>query len=79
MSTNSDTCSVSRRQFLAAAGSIAAASSFAVGKDSDSAQTPVPIIPVDYVVTVVVKTTPPTYHARDRNGPVTMSNNTLQV
>jgi hypothetical protein len=80
MSRNSDECNVSRRQFLAAASTIAAATSFAVGKDSDSAQPSAPTTPVDYVVTVVVKTNPPTYRARDAHGPVTLyNNNGLQV
>jgi hypothetical protein len=76
MSRNSDACNVSRRQFLAAAATIAAASSFAVGKDSDSAQTTGPIAPVDYVVTVVVVDKKPnTYRARDGHGPVPLHNN----
>jgi hypothetical protein len=79
MSGNSD--AVSRRTFLAVAGStVVAASSFAVGKDSDSAQSTAPTIAVDYVVTIDVKTTPPTYHARDGHGhPVTLHNNGLPV
>jgi hypothetical protein len=81
MSRNPDACNVSRRQFLAAAATIAAASSFAVGKDSDSAQTTGPMAPVDYVVTVVVVDKKPNkYRARDGDGPVTLdSNNGLQV
>lgn len=73
MSRNSDPGSVSRRQFLAAAGTIATASSFAMGKDSDSAQTTTPTTcpavtsttcpaptsttPVDHVVTIKVNGT----------------------
>jgi hypothetical protein len=80
MSRNSDVSNVSRRQFLAAAGTVAAASSFAVGKDSDSAQTTPPLPPADYVVTIDVTTKPISYSARDGQGNVVnMSNNGLMV
>jgi hypothetical protein len=80
MSRNSDACSVSRRQFLAAAGTIATASSFSVGKDSDSTQGMPPIIPVDYVITIKVKNGTISYSAKDVHGHVvTLHNNGLQV
>ena len=65
MSINCDASNVSRRQFLAAAGSVAAASSFALGKDSGSAQStpsPPPIPPpVVHNVTIDVTKKPISY------------------
>lgn len=69
MSMNSDASNVSRRQFLAAAGSVAAASSFALGKDSGSAQSPPPP-PVVYKVTIDVTKAPISYSMTDPNGVV---------
>jgi hypothetical protein len=55
MSKKSDESNVSRRQFLAAAGTVATAGSFAVGTNSDLAQaSPNPSTPGPYRVTVVV-------------------------
>jgi len=59
---------VSRRQFLAVAGSVAAANSFAVGKDSGSAQAlpPAPS-PADPLVTIDITTAPISYSVSGHN------------
>jgi hypothetical protein len=79
MPKNSDVSIVSRRNFLAAAGSAVAASSFALGKDGGAFKNATPAPPVNYLVTIdvtggsisysaVIKdTVPPT--------PVSLSNN----
>ena len=81
MSINSDASSVSRRQFLAVAGTAVAGSSFVVGEDSASAQArPRPLTSGPYTVTIDVTTTPISYTAVDgHNQPVTMSHNGLMV
>jgi hypothetical protein len=80
MSRNFDAGNVNRRQFLAAAGTVAAASSFALGQDSDPAQTSHPLTAADYVVTIDVTTTPISYKAQDAQGNVVnMPNNGLMV
>jgi hypothetical protein len=53
MSENSETSNVSRRHFLAVAGSVAAASSFAVGKDGESTKGST-VTAKHYVVTIDV-------------------------
>jgi hypothetical protein len=53
MSENSETSNVSRRHFLAVAGSVAAASSFAVGKDGESTKAST-VTAKHYVVTIDV-------------------------
>jgi hypothetical protein len=53
MSENSEGSNVSRRHFLAVAGSVAAASSFAVGKDGESTK-PSTVTAKRYVVTIDV-------------------------
>jgi hypothetical protein len=60
MSSNSDASNVSRRRFLAVAGTVAAASSFAVGRDANSAPAPLPpppppLVP-DHLVTIDITT-----------------------
>jgi hypothetical protein len=83
MSTNSDASNVSRRRFLAVAGSVAATSSFVLGKDSNSGQpnpTPRPP-PVHYLVTIDVTSDPISYTAEntDTSTSVSMPNNSLTV
>jgi hypothetical protein len=53
MSENSEASNVSRRHFLAVAGSVAAASSFAVGKDGEPAKAST-VAAKQYVVTIDV-------------------------
>jgi hypothetical protein len=53
MSENSEASNVSRRHFLAVAGSVAAASSFAVGKDGESTKAST-VAAKQYVVTIDV-------------------------
>jgi len=53
MSENSEASNVSRRHFLAVAGSVAAASSFAVGKDGESTKAST-VTAKHYVVTIDV-------------------------
>jgi hypothetical protein len=53
MSENSEASNVSRRHFLAVAGSVAAASSFAVGKDGESTKAST-VAAKHYVVTIDV-------------------------
>ena len=82
MSKNSDVLSVSRRKFLAVAGTVAASSSLAIGKDAQSAQaSAAPIAPVHYLVTIDVTTDPISYSAqnKDINVNVPMPNNSLTV
>ena len=83
MSINSDVSTVSRRRFLAAAGSMAAASSFAVGKDVGSPQTSPGVVPVHYLVTIHVDVTSGSisYCAQntDTGQDVPMPNNDLTV
>jgi hypothetical protein len=81
MSRNFDAGNVNRRQFLAAAGTVAAASSFALGQDSDSAQTNHPLTAADYVVTINATNLPTiSYSAKDGQGNVVhMPNNGLMV
>src|SRR5258708_18307 len=82
MSNNSDASNVSRRKFLAVAGTVAAASSLAAGKDVQSAQTSAaPVPPVHYLVTINVTTDPISYCARnkDTQTDVPMPNNSLTV
>jgi plastocyanin len=68
MSGKPEASNVSRRQFLAVAGSVAAASSFAVGKDSGSAQ-PLPPAPTpaDPLVTIDITAAPISYSASGHN------------
>lgn len=61
MSKHPEFSNVSRRQFLAVAGSVAAASSFAAGKDVSVALPPSPPPSVDYPVTINTTTKPITY------------------
>jgi hypothetical protein len=81
MSRNSDAPNVSRRQFLAAASTAVAASSLAVGQDSDSAQSHLrPLTVGPYTVTIKIRNTTISYTAVDGHGqPVNMSNNGLIV
>lgn len=60
MSGKSESSNVSRRQFLAVAGSVAAAGPFAVGKSMSSALPPPAPSPVDYPVTIDI-TNPHTF------------------
>jgi hypothetical protein len=68
MSRKPEPSNVSRRQFLAVAGSVAAASSFAVGKDAGSAQ-PLPATqtPANPVVTIDITKAPISYSASGHN------------
>jgi hypothetical protein len=67
MSRNSDTTNVSRREFLAAAGTIAATNSFAVRKITNpDPNSPPP--PASYVVTIDATTTPISYRFPDSTG-----------
>jgi hypothetical protein len=83
MHKNSDASNVSRRQFLAVAGSVAAASTLAAGSDVESGKpSPVPPTMVHYLVTIDVTQTPnPVYTAQntDTATSVAMPNNTLNV
>jgi hypothetical protein len=82
MSKNSNTSNVSRRKFLAVAGTVAAASSLAVGKDVQSAQSSAaPASPVHYLVTIDATTNPISYSAKnkDTNTNVPMPNKSLTV
>jgi hypothetical protein len=83
MHKNSDASTVSRRQFLAVAGSVAAASTLAAGSDVESGKPlPVPPAMVHYLVTIDVTHTPsPVYTAQntDTTTSVAMPNNTLTV
>jgi hypothetical protein len=54
MSESAETSNVSRRHFLAVAGSVAAASSFAAGKDGESAEAST-VTAVQHIVTIDVK------------------------
>jgi len=58
MSSNSDASNVSRRRFLAVAGTMAAASSFAVGREVNSALAPPPPPPPrpDHLITIDITT-----------------------
>jgi hypothetical protein len=67
MSTDSDTSSVSRRQFLAVASGAAAAGSISVGKVLAS---PPPTPPFSYTVTIDASTTPISYTVVDSSGAV---------
>lgn len=83
MSGNSEVSKLNRRQFLATAGTVAAASSFAVanGPDSDFEQVSyAPLTSGPYVVSIDITTTPISYRAYDGHGhPVPMTNNALQA
>jgi hypothetical protein len=82
MSNNSDAQTVSRRRFIAVAGSVAATSSFVVGKESNFAQpVPQPTAPVHYLVTIDVTNDPISYTAenKDTSTGVPMPNNSLTV
>jgi hypothetical protein len=79
MSNNFDVSNVSRRRFLAVAGSVAAASTLAAGSDVESAA--VPATPVHYLVTIDVTKNPILYTAQnsDTMTTVPMPNNCLTV
>jgi len=81
MSRNSDASNVSRRHFLAVAGSVAAATSLAVGKDAGSSQTSPALVPVHYVVIIHVTSGSISYSAQntDTAQDVPMPNNCLTV
>ena len=83
MSSNSDVSNVSRRHFLAVAGTMAAASSFAVGKHAESSQTSSALVqPVHYLVTIDVTSGSIKYSAQNKDDPtqvVSMPNNCLTV
>ncbi len=84
MSKNSDASNVSRRKFLAVAGTVAAANSLAVGKDVGSAQTTTqstPVSLVHYLVTITVANNSISYYAlnKDTGQAVSMPNNSLTV
>jgi plastocyanin len=86
MSKNSDASNLSRRKFLAVAGTVAAANSLAVGKDVGSAQTTTqstPVSPVHYLVTITVDVANNSisYDAlnKDTGKPAPMPNNSLTV
>jgi hypothetical protein len=73
---------VSRRRFLAVAGSVAATSSFVVGERSNSGADPTPLPPlVHYLVTIDVTSDPISYTAEntDTSTSVSMPNNSLRV
>jgi len=88
MSKNSDASNLSRRKFLAAAGTVAAANSFVAGKavlsaDGTSQATPAPSS-MSYLVTIKVDPNSTTnlfcYSAQDQNGNnVPMPGNSLTV
>jgi hypothetical protein len=61
MSESCDASNVSRRQFLVLAGSVAAASSFAFGKDTNSALPPAPVPVATYPVAINTATKPLSY------------------
>ncbi|HEV7220520.1 MAG: hypothetical protein ACHP8A_11960 [Terriglobales bacterium] len=87
MFRNSDTSNVSRRHFLAVAGSVAAASSLAVGKDEKSEKpSPTPRVQTHYLITLTVDADNDeiTYSASNNNDaahpvPVDMPHKTLTV
>lgn len=87
MFRNSDTPSVSRRHFLAVAGSVAAASSLAMGNDEKSERrSSPPRVQVRYLITLTVDADNDeiTYSAVNNNDPhspvpVDMTNKTLYV
>ena len=82
MSYNFDVSNVSRRRFLAVAGSVAAASSLAVGSDVEAGQPlPVPVTAVRYLVTIDVTNDPILYTAQNKDTmtAVPMPNNCLTV
>jgi hypothetical protein len=82
MSKTFDASNVSRRKFLAVASTVAAASSLAVGKDSQSAQaSAATVLPVHYLVTIDVTTGSVSYSAlnKDTQQDVPMPNNSLTV
>jgi hypothetical protein len=76
MSGKSDFSDVSRRQFLAVAGGVAAASSLGVGENGSSAQASPLTTPVHYLVTIDVTSGSPLYSAIDQGThlPVSLSN-----
>ena len=80
MSTNSDVSNVSRRRFLAVAGSVAATSSFAAGNASGLTQSPPPA-PDHYLVTIHVRNGAVSYSAKNVGTglDVSMPNNELTV
>jgi hypothetical protein len=79
MSGQPESSNVSRRQFLAGAGSAVAASSFALGKDGLAGQTHTPAPPVNYLVTIDVTSGSISYSAVNKGTspptPVPLSNN----
>ncbi len=82
MHKQSDPSNVSRRQFLAVAGSVAAASTLAVGSDVESALPSLtPPTAARYLVTIDVTKNPVQYTAinADTNAPVPMPNNSITV
>jgi hypothetical protein len=82
MHISSDASNVSRRQFLAVAGSVAAASSLAAGSDVESGKpSPVQRAAVHYLVTIDVTKSPICYTAKntDTNTSVPMPYNSLTV
>jgi hypothetical protein len=83
MHISSDASNVSRRRFLAVAGSVAAASTLAAGSDVESGNPSVaPVTAAHYLVTIDVTQNPnPVYTAKntDTSTSVSMPNNTLTV
>ncbi|MGA2745934.1 MAG: hypothetical protein ABSE44_14655 [Candidatus Sulfotelmatobacter sp.] len=82
MHISSDASNVSRRQFLAVAGSVAAASTLAAGSDVESGKpSPVPVTAAHYLVTIDVTQNPIKYTGEntDTSTSVSMPNNTLTV
>jgi hypothetical protein len=75
MPRNSNSSDVSRRRFLAVAGSVAATSSFAIGKDSSVGQIVTTAVPVKYVVTIDVTKNPIRYSVNHPNDPLNMTVN----
>src|ERR1022692_3627119 len=66
---NPDCSHVSRRRFLAVAGTAVAANSFAVGQDASHAKTPASrLASFPYVVTIDITTNPISYRCVGRNG-----------
>jgi hypothetical protein len=75
MSRYSDASNVSRRQFLAVAGSVVAANSLAVGEGSGSAQAlSHPLTSGPYLVTIVVANNAISYRAQDGLGHSVVAN-----
>jgi hypothetical protein len=84
MSKNSDVSNISRRRFLAAAGTVAAANSLVAGKavstERNTAQPVPPPSPDSYLVTITVRNGSFSYEYSKNNGPsVQMPNKSLTV